>query len=43
MSYITTQRIKSGGKYYAAGEPIKLTDETLAEMPDGAVNVAPEQ
>lgn len=35
MSY---QRIKTGGKSYAAGEPIELTKEELAELPDGAVS-----
>ncbi|MGR3760894.1 hypothetical protein ACUXV3_12305 [Roseobacteraceae bacterium NS-SX3] len=37
MPHIAKQRIKKGGKHYAAGEPIELTEEELAELPEGAV------
>lgn len=40
MSHIANHRIKKDGKYYAAGEPIELTDNELAELPDGAVRDA---
>ena len=40
MSHIANHRIKKDGKYYAAGDPIELTDDDLAELPDGAVREA---
>ncbi|WP_171182205.1 hypothetical protein [Ruegeria sp. HKCCD8929] len=40
MSHIANHRIKKDGKYYAAGDPIELTDDDLAELPDGAVRDA---
>ncbi len=40
MSHIANHRIKKDGKYYAAGDPIELTDDDLADLPDGAVREA---
>lgn len=40
MSHIANHRIKKDGKYYAAGEPIELTEDELAELPEGAVREA---
>ena len=37
MTHIAQQRIKKGGKYFAAGDPIALTEKELAELPNGAV------
>lgn len=41
MSHIANQRIKKGGKVILPGQPINLTEEELAELPDGAVSAAP--
>lgn len=38
MSHIANQRIKKGGKLYRAGEPIELTEDDLAELPEGAAS-----
>lgn len=40
MSHIANQRIKKDGKYYAAGDPIELTEEDLSELPEGAASEA---
>lgn len=40
MSHIATQRIKKNGTYYAAGDPITLNSDDLAELPEGAVREA---
>jgi len=40
MSHIANHRIKKNGKYYAAGDPIELTEDELAELPEGAVREA---
>lgn len=37
MTHVANQRIKKGGEYFAAGEPITLTKEELADLPNGAV------
>lgn len=38
MSHVANQRIKKGGKYFAAGDPITLTDEELKDLPEGVVS-----
>ncbi|MGH1577710.1 hypothetical protein [Planktotalea sp.] len=45
MTHIAQQRIKKGGKVYLPNDPIELTEDELAELPEGAVtegNVADE-
>lgn len=37
MAHIANERIKKGGKFYAAGSSIELSKEELAELPVGAV------
>lgn len=38
MSHVANQRIKKGGKYFAAGDPISLTEEELKDLPEGVVS-----
>ena len=38
MTHVANQRIKKDGKSYLPGDPIELTGDELAELPDGAVS-----
>ncbi len=38
MTHIARQRIKVGGLYYAAGDPVELTEADLADLPKGAAS-----
>lgn len=41
MTHIANQRIKKGGKYYAPGDPITLSEAEAAALPKGAVSPRP--
>jgi|GEM_PF-2896353 len=36
MSHIANMRIKKDGKIYKAGQPVSLSEEDLAKLPQGA-------
>ena len=38
MKYVANIRIRKGGKLYAAGDPITLSDDDLKGLPEGAVS-----
>ena len=38
MTHVANQRIKKDGRSYLPGDPIELTGDELAELPEGAVS-----